>query len=65
MIIEVLMTALRLIEKAMDGQPPEVRAELWRMFLEDLRAWRTFWEKVGNIFEAPQPGKRERKDEPA
>lgn len=31
------------------GQPAEVRAELWRMFLQDLQAARQFWGKTGEI----------------
>ncbi len=34
---------LRLIEKVIDGQPPDVKAELWRQYVEDVRAWRQFW----------------------
>ena len=33
---------VKLIEKAIDGQPPEVRAELWKLYLDDVRAWREF-----------------------
>jgi hypothetical protein len=29
--------------KIIEGQPENVRAELWTMFIQDLRAWRTFW----------------------
>jgi hypothetical protein len=47
-----------LIEKAMDGQPPDVREKLWRMHVEDLSNWRAWWDKFGSIFkpkeEAPK-----------
>ena len=34
-----------IIKTAMEGQPPEVRAELWRQHLEDVKAWRAFWQQ--------------------
>ena len=34
-----------LIMKVMDGQPPEVRKQLWEWYVEDVRAWRKFWGK--------------------
>jgi hypothetical protein len=34
---------INLISKIVDGQPPDVRAELWRMYVEDVKAWREFW----------------------
>jgi hypothetical protein len=35
--------------KIVEGQPKEVSAELWKMYLEDVKQWRAFWEKVGLI----------------
>ena len=35
---------VKLIEKAIDGQPPEVKAELWRLHIDDIKAWRAFWQ---------------------
>ena len=35
---------VKLIETAIEGQPPEVRAELWKLYLEDVKAWRSFWQ---------------------
>lgn len=37
-----------LFSKIIDGQPPEVRKQLWEMYLEDVKAWRAFWQGVGN-----------------
>lgn len=31
------------IGKIVEGQPPEVRRQLWEMYLEDVKAWRQFW----------------------
>lgn len=45
-------TMLELAKLVIESQPPEVRVELWRFYLEDLkewredlRAWRAFWEQ--------------------
>ena len=35
---------VKLVEKVMDSQPPEVRADLWKMHLDDVKAWRSFWQ---------------------
>lgn len=39
----VLLALLGLFTKIIEGQPPEVRAKLWEYYLEDVKAWRTFW----------------------
>lgn len=39
-IIELL---LKIALVAMEGQPPDVRVELWRMFLTDLKEFRVWW----------------------
>lgn len=36
---------VKLIGKGMDGQPPEVRAQMWMWYIEDMKAWREFWDK--------------------
>jgi hypothetical protein len=33
------------VKLAIEGQPPDVKAELWRIYLEDVKAWRAFFEK--------------------
>jgi hypothetical protein len=33
------------VKLAIEGQPPDVKAELWRSYLADLQAWRAFFEK--------------------
>lgn len=40
---DLAIAALGLIGKIVDKQPPEVAAELWRGYLEDVKAWREFW----------------------
>jgi hypothetical protein len=43
-IIELI---LKIVLSAMDSQPPEVRAEFWRMHLDDVKAWRALWSGGG------------------
>lgn len=40
-------TIAEIVKLAIEGQPVEVRAELWRLYLEDLKAWRAFLERLG------------------
>ncbi len=47
---DLAIAIVGLIEKAMDSQPPEVRAELWKIHVEDLRAWRSFWQEFAEVF---------------
>jgi hypothetical protein len=35
--------ALEVLEKIIDGQPPEVRKQCWQWFIEDVKAWRELW----------------------
>lgn len=44
--LELANTIARIFEKAIDSQPPDVRAELWRMYLEDVKAWRAFFDSL-------------------
>lgn len=37
--------AIKIVEK----QPPEVAAELWKMYLEDVKQWRQFWAETGKL----------------
>lgn len=34
---------INLISKVIEGQPPEVRKQLWEWYIEDVKAWREFW----------------------
>jgi len=36
-IIELL---LQIVLKAMEGQPPAVREQLWQWYVEDMKRWR-------------------------
>ena len=38
-------TVAEIVKLAMEGQPPEVRAEFARMHLEDMHKWRAFVER--------------------
>lgn len=42
-ISAVIIALTDLFKEIIKSQPPDVQAELWRMFLEDLKAWRAFW----------------------
>lgn len=41
----IIQLLLEIVKIAMEGQPPEVKAELWRLYLEDLKEWRAFWKQ--------------------
>jgi len=43
---EIIVLVLQVILEAMKGQPIEVKAELWKMYVEDIKAWREFWSKA-------------------
>lgn len=43
----VAIALISLVGKLIDGQPPDVKAELWRGYLEDVKAWREFWRGIG------------------
>jgi hypothetical protein len=43
---DLAIAALRVIEKIIEGQPPEIKAKLWEWFAEDMKAWREFWKAV-------------------
>lgn len=44
-----IIAIAHLFEKIIESQPPEVRAELWKMYVEDLKAWRAFWQSVAKL----------------
>lgn len=35
--------AMKFGQMVLEKQPPDVAAELWRLHLEDVKAWREFW----------------------
>ena len=41
--LQALNTALEIWKLNIEGQPPDVRAEMARMQFEDFKAWRDFW----------------------
>lgn len=53
---DLAIALIDLIKTVIEGQPSEVRAELWKMYLEDMHNWREFGKGFGNIF------KRENKE---
>lgn len=44
-ILNLTTAMLSLAEKVVEKQPPEVSVELWKMYLEDAKEWRTFWKR--------------------
>lgn len=50
---DLAIAVIELIKVVVEGQPAEVRLELWRMYLEDLRAWREFWSQGMKLLPAP------------
>ena len=43
--LQLATVIAEIIKAAMADQPPDVKAELWRQHLEDVKAWREFWQK--------------------
>lgn len=43
MPLTIIELVLKIVLAAIEGQPPEVRAEFWRMYLEDVKRWRAFF----------------------
>lgn len=43
---DLAIAALCLLEKIVDGQPPEVKKQLWEWFIEDMKGWRDFWARI-------------------
>ena len=43
---DLAIAALRVIEKIIDGQPAEVKKQLWEWYVEDMKSWREFWKAV-------------------
>lgn len=44
-LFNAIEKGFELFKVIIEGQPPEVKAELWKMHLEDVKAWREFWAK--------------------
>jgi hypothetical protein len=44
---DVAIALVNLIGKVIEGQPPQVKADLWRIYVEDVKAWRAFWAGLG------------------
>lgn len=42
---DLAIALIGLISKVIDGQPPEVRKQLWEMYLEDVKGWRAFFKQ--------------------
>ena len=46
MPLTIIELVLQIVLEAIKGQPPDVKAELWKMYVADITAWREFWSKV-------------------
>lgn len=44
-ITSIILAVTELLKEVIKSQPPDVQAELWRMFLQDLKDWRAFFGK--------------------
>jgi len=40
--LQLANTVAEIVKLAIEGQPAEVKAELWRQYLEDAKAFRAF-----------------------
>lgn len=44
--LELAKTIAEIVKLTIESQPPDVRAEIWRLYLEDMKAWRAFWQQL-------------------
>lgn len=42
-----------IVKIAIEGQPPDVRAELWRLYVQDQIRWHQVWDRIWPL--PPQP----------
>ena len=54
MPLSIIDTLLKIVLLAMEGQPPEVRADLWRRHMKFLEESDAFWERIGKFFQVPK-----------
>jgi hypothetical protein len=59
-----LIALINLITEVVKGQPPEVKAKLWTMYVEDLQKWRDWWGKFGNVFTPEAKAPEVKNDQP-
>ncbi|HVJ72067.1 MAG TPA: hypothetical protein VM531_11280 [Sphingomicrobium sp.] len=45
-ILRIIEAVTKLATTIIESQPADVQAELWRLHLEDVKAWREFWGKL-------------------
>lgn len=38
--LRIIELVLEIVLEAMKGQPPEIKAELWKIYLRDIEWWR-------------------------
>lgn len=48
---DLAIAVVQLIQMVIEGQPPEVREQLWRMHFEDVKAWRQWCSEFKEFFE--------------
>lgn len=46
-LFNAIEAGLKLTQTVIEGQPPAVKAEIWKMWIEDVKAFRGFFEKFG------------------
>jgi hypothetical protein len=59
--LQLVNSILNLIAVVVESQPPDVRATLWRMHVEDLKEWRTFLKSLKLPEPPPPSGPREKR----
>lgn len=45
-----LEAGFKLAQVVIEGQPPTVKAEIWKMYIEDVKATRAIFEKFSQFF---------------
>lgn len=54
-LFNMITEALKLCEKVIDGQPPEVKARLWELHLKNIEDMQILWEKLIGAVKFPSP----------
>lgn len=49
----MITAGINLFVKVIDGQPPDVRARLWELYLQDVEKSRAIWDNLISQFKLP------------
>ena len=50
-VLRIIEKALQITEKVIDGQPPDVKAEMWRRYLAETEWWHKLLAKLSDKIE--------------